>query len=371
MFDPRDKTNPVLLCEGIRTGHTDWITTLVVSPDSKSVASGSRDNTIVLWDTADGGIVQQWVPPYDNRGYEMSLAFSPNSRSLVSAGRNDRRVAIMDLDAGPLQMLRGHIGGVTSCAWSPGGDVIASGSDDGTVRLWDASTSQPLHVLKHATVSFIQLIEFSPNGRWLLTSCVPSSYYIWNVASGTGQQLRMSSPEACNSLIAAAFNPSSTRAIVASPSGVIEIFETDGARWAHVVPGCKIGKLGCEATGRVAFSPNWSLALTEPVRDTHPTKIWDTYTGVELLSLEGHKNLVLETCFSPCGKYVASASWDQIVRLWRTRDGSCIAAFTEHSCAVRHVVFSADGESMASGADDGSVIIRRMRDVLPTDEWDP
>ena len=54
---------------------------------------------------------------------------------------------------------------------------------------------------------------------------------------------------------------------------------------------------------------------------THAIRIWDAYTGAELFSLEGHEEGVLEACFSPCGKYVASTSTDGTVRLWKINDG--------------------------------------------------
>ena len=354
-------------------GHAESIVALAISPDNNWAASGSRDNTIILWDITSGVIAHQWI--YNNLdGCTLNqLAFSPNSRYLLSSAMhtNDHRPVIWDLGGDLHQVLEGHTDEVESCAWSPRGDVIASGSQDGTVRLWDANTFQPLHVLKHAAESEVQLVQFSPDGRWLLTGCIPGSYYLWDVASGTGRQLRESIIGSRLISIAASCSPTSTRFAIASPGGMVEILETDGEEWGYVILGNGVRKLGWE-TRHIGFSPDGNLVLTVPSYNapTKTMKIWDAYTGAELLSLKGHDDVVLTACFSPCGKYIASGSPDHTVRLWRTSDGSCITTLSEHKGSARYVAFSPDGKTLVSGDLVGIVIIRQMRNILPIYEQD-
>ena len=280
-------------------------------------------------------------------------------------------------------MLEGHAraGNATQCAWSPVSDVIASGFNDGIVRLWDANTFQPLHVLEHSENSSIDLLEFSPDGRWLLTGHHPSTCHIWDVTSGTGRQLsvplqvQVRPPPFHNMPIVGAFNPASTRFAITSATGTIEILATRGGErgdMREAVLPCGRGTPGREAQ-HIAFSPDGNTVLTVPTYclPSLTVMIWDAHTGARLLSLEGHVDRVWSASFSPCGKYVASASWDRTVRLWRTSDGSCVATLSDHKSDVRDVVFSPDGKTLVSGADNGSVIVRRMCDVLPIDERDP
>ncbi|KAI1795734.1 WD40-repeat-containing domain protein [Ganoderma leucocontextum] len=81
---------------------------------------------------------------------------------------------------------------------------------------------------------------------------------------------------------------------------------------------------------------------------------------------------VMRACFSPCGKYVVSASRDETVRLWRTTrdsDGSCVRTCSEHERLVTHVAFSPDRKILSSCAGDGTVVIRRMQDIVqPVDK---
>ena len=218
------------------------------------------DRRITLWDTANGAVVQQWVPHDRVREvYALKLAFSPNGRYLASSAWGiDRRTVIWDL-SGPLhRVLKGHADTVTLCIWSPQGDVIASGSEDATVRIWDADTFLPLHVLQHAADSTIELIQFSPDGCWLLTGCYPSSHYIWDVASGTGRLLRMFvDPRFAGNPIAATFNPDGTKLAIASPGGVVEILAIEGneCQSGVVLRGGTRNLLGRE-TSHIMFSPD-------------------------------------------------------------------------------------------------------------------
>jgi WD40 repeat protein len=102
------------------------------SPDGKTIASGSADNTVKVWSlngkelqTLNGHIGSVW-----------SVSFSPNGKTIAS-GSDDATVKLWSLDGQELQTLRGHTGSVWSVRFSPDGKTIASGSDDATVKLWN------------------------------------------------------------------------------------------------------------------------------------------------------------------------------------------------------------------------------------------
>ncbi|KAI0747262.1 WD40-repeat-containing domain protein, partial [Daedaleopsis nitida] len=81
--------------------------------------------------------------------------------------------------------------------------------------------------------------------------------------------------------------------------------------------------------------------------------------------LVGHDAAVNAFAFTPEGEYIATASADCTVRLWRTQDGTCVGIFTEHEAAVTHLVISDDGSVLASGAENGTVCVRKMEEILP------
>lgn len=328
------------------------------------MASGSDDFTIILWDAANGNIADQWVAHDYNE--VSSLAFSPNSRHLVSGG-GDGKLAIWDLSEGSawrVATLEGHATPISSCAWSPDGTSIASGAFDGTVIVWDAHTFDQFHILRQSPTRSVkaQYVTFSPDGRWLASWSFPSSYCIWDVSSGTLRKFIQ--PDLNRRVqrldIAAAFDPGSTRLATVSRWDGVEVWDIEtGAR-----------QVALRRTGEVqdvSFSPDGRLLVT--ASNDRTVKVWDAYTGVELLRLLGHTNIVSKACFSPRGNYVASGSWDGTVRLWRTSDGSCLRSFSEHEeCHVNHIFFSPDGAALWSGAEDGSVVFRRMHDIIPTED---
>ena len=329
---------------------------LATSPDGKWVATGSEDCTIILWDAANGAVVQEWVA----HSYEpvRSLAFSPDSRFLVSGG-GDSNLEIWPIAQGPrgVTTLEGHTKYLTSCAWSPHGDTIASGSYDGSVRLWDSCTFRELCVLEHLDGMSPRFVVFSPDGRWLASGS-GGSCNVWNVSGTPHKSLQAKLAFKLDGYPAVfAFSPGSTRLLVAVYRGV---------KLVDVETGEELAVLGVWWRKRdVAFSPDGTLCLI--ASDDGMVKLWNVDTSVEKFALEGHKKAVNRACFSPCGKYVASASDDGTVRLWRTKDGSRVATFSNGN-STQCVAFCADGETLWSGELDGTVVMRRMRDIVLSNE---
>ena len=342
-------------------GHDYLVSAVATSPDGKRVATGSFDSTIILWDAANGSVVQELVA----HSYKpvTCLAFSPDSQFLVSGG-GDSNLKIWDVAQGSrgVTTLKGHTKSVTSCAWSPHGEMIASGSYDGSARLWDSRTFRELCVLEHphGRSTSIEFVAFSPDGCWLAAGC-DGSCNVWNVSGMLHKSLEAkltfklySNPPVF------AFNPGSTRLLVAAYRGV-KLVDVETRNELAVC-----GEL--KETKDVAFSPNGTLFLT--ASDDGMLRLWNADTSVEKFTLEGHKMAVNRACFSPCGKYVASGSDDGTVRLWRTKDGSRVATFSNgnRTRRVRCVAFCADGETLWSGDSHGTVVMRRMRDIVPLNE---
>ena len=134
------------------------------SRNGQTLASGSKDNTIRLWDANTGNPLRTFN---GHAGDVVGVAFSPDGQKIASAS-HDNTIRLWDANTGnPLRTFSGHTGWVWSVAFSPDGQKIASASHDETARLWETDTGDPLQTLSGHT-GFVMSIAFSPDGgHWL------------------------------------------------------------------------------------------------------------------------------------------------------------------------------------------------------------
>ena len=143
------------------TGHTDIVLSLAFSATGNTLASGSRDGSIWLWNLSDlDEIEQQNVSPGGTFPAVRSLAFSPiESPTMLATARADNIIRVWNLETGKLMhAFSGHEDQVTSLAFNFDGNLLASGSADNTVKLWDTSTN---------TSTDKSLHEFIKHGDWV------------------------------------------------------------------------------------------------------------------------------------------------------------------------------------------------------------
>ena len=162
------------------TGHTKGVLSVSFSPDGKMLTSGSRDETVRLWDAETGEALNLLT---GHTSWVGSVSFSPAGQTLAS-GSLDGTVRLWDAETGEaLQTLTGHTKGVLSIAYSPDGETIASGSEDDTVRLWDAGTGEPLKTLTGHT-GYVGSVAYSPDGKVLASGGYGETVRLWSTETG-------------------------------------------------------------------------------------------------------------------------------------------------------------------------------------------
>jgi hypothetical protein len=207
----------------------------------------------------------------------------------------------------PKTTLRGHDREVTSVAFSPDGTRIVSGSDDNTLKVWDAQTLQVTLTLSgHEGPVFS--VAFSPDGTRIVSGSADDTLKVWDAQTGQ-ETLTLTGHE--DSVLSVAFSPDGTRIVSGSADDTLKVWDA------------QTGQATLTLTGHgsyifsVAFSPDGTRIVSGSV--DKKLKVWDAQTGQETLTLTGHKETVNGVAFSPDGTRITSSSYDGTIKVW---DGS-------------------------------------------------
>ncbi len=157
-------------------GHTDWISSVAISLDGRSVVTDSRDKTTKTWDITNG---EELDTLKGHTAPEISsVAISGKYRV---TGSDDITAKIRDrLRGKELHTLKGHTAGIPSVAIFPNGRYVLTGSLDKTAKIWDITNGEELHTLKGHTAG-ISSVAISPNGKYVVTGSRDNTAKIWNL----------------------------------------------------------------------------------------------------------------------------------------------------------------------------------------------
>jgi len=272
-----------------------------------------------------------------------SVCFAPHGHLLASCSE-DQTVRLWDPTTGyPLQTFKGHTKTVRSVVFSPDGRLLASCSEDQTVRLWDPTTGYPLHTLKGHTET-VRSVVFSPDGRLLASGSYDNTIRLWDPTTGNPLHTLTGHTKIICSVV---FSPDGRLLASGSYDNTIRLWDPTTGNPLHTF------KVHTETIYSVAFSPDGRLLASGSYDNT--IRLWDPTTGNPLHTFKGHTETIYSVAFSPDGRLLASGSGDNTIRLWDPTTGSVLQTINEHSNDVNSIAFSPDGGLLASGSDDCTV----------------
>jgi WD40 repeat protein/serine/threonine protein kinase/tetratricopeptide (TPR) repeat protein len=384
---------------GVLRGHTGAVTSVAWGPDGCRLASASTDQTVRVWD------VKTQKETATLRGHTSGvngITWSPDGRRLASAG-NDQTVRVWEMGTGPdPSLLRGPPGSLTAVSWGPDSRRLASAGVDGTIRVWDADAGKQLAVLSvpthrvsrtHSHSNAVCALGWSPDGRRLASGGQDGSLRLWDVATRKGTTLYSGDDNIVNAVSwnpdgrrlaswdysmalkvwdtnsgkllltlyrssygvsALSWGPGGRRLASGEGDGTVRLWDVDGRRQLARLRG------HAGAVTAVSWSRHGRRLATASTDQT--IKIWDVRERRELVTLRGLGLSVYSVSWSSDGRRLASASSDNTLKLWDTETGRETLSLRGHASEVSGVSWSPDGRRLASSGNDGTV---RVWDVTP------
>jgi WD40 repeat protein len=287
--------------------HTSAVFAVAWSPDGSLLASGSADNTLRIWNRANGQRLATLAAPPEESGVRR-VAWSPDGRLVAFCGWHTHLWDSITGERFPPLIAPGKVPAsapVNSVAWSPYGDSLATGDDLGLICLWDARTRTPLATLQGHTDA-ISSVAWSPDGRLLVSASQDQTVRLWEVSTG--------------------------QTLTTLPAEI---------GFKHLV----------------AWSPDGRLLACGGAK---APRIWDTSIGNHRIYLWRLHDIILAPAWSPDGRLLAAVIPDQHIMLWDVSEGQSLFSLSEHPRAITSLAWSPDGLLLAAGLADKMVHIWRM-----------
>jgi WD40 repeat protein len=387
------------------TGHTAPIYAVAFSPDGTTVATGSADRTVRLWNVSDPAHPKPVGGPLTGaRDDVLAVAFSPDGTVLAAAGR-DKTVQLWDVRERPFPIgapLTGAAGDVQSVVFAPAGNLLAIADAGRAVRVWDITDRQrPQPVSSLEVPSRVNTVCFSPDGTTLAAGSNDGVVRLWTMTDA-GPALAGQLARESGWINAIAFSADGRTLAAASAANSVQVWDlsrrallldlphaepvtsvafrehdrvlyTNGAdgiarRW--LVPGPQISTAHRQVTG-LDFHPHrpllvgggTDLQLYDVTDRNRPTPI-----GPALSAPPGTDRLVGTVSISPDGRTVAAASRaGNTVLLWDITDPEHPARqpvrLTGHTALIKHVTFNRRGDLLVSTSEDRSMRLWNLTDA--------
>ncbi|QEL21045.1 WD40 repeat domain-containing protein [Limnoglobus roseus] len=328
--------NPTLTLRG----HADPVYAVSFSPDGKTIATGSFDKTIKLWDAANGKELRTLAGPQGHQSLVLSVAFSPNGDQLASGGA-DNFARVWDVpSAKPVRETALTTKGVRT-AVSPDGKVYAAGGSDGKIRLWSAD-GKPVAEAVHGAA--VIRLAFTTNGQTLLSTGADRILRYWNATNG---QL----------LASVGTGPAELDGLLAHTGGNVVTTSTDGSIrvWPQQPPVAKkIADLPAAAT--VAAYSNDGSFFAVAFADKS-VKVVNVGNG-QATAIPAAPAAIEAIAWNSDNATLAVAAGGKVL-LWGT-DGKTRGELTADAKAVRAVSFAASKTELLTVGDDGKLKLWKL-----------
>ena len=281
------------------------------------------------------------ITTFENHTDEVgAVVFSPVDPTLLATGSEDGTVKLWDLvTQQDIATLEGHTAQVNSMSFSSDGSTLAIGAQDGTVKLWDVETERDIATLEKHTTG-VSSVSFSSDGSTLATGAYDETVKLWDVET----ERDIATFRHREGVYSVSFSSDGSTLATGAWDGTVKLWDVMTQR--------NIATLR-SGGGPMVFSPvDATLLATGSWEGT--VKLWDVEMQQDIATLEGHTFGVSSVSFSSDGSTLAAGSWDGTIKLWdiSTRVNFATLGYGDQ---VLSVSFSSDDTTLASGTEGGRV----------------
>lgn len=274
-------------------------------------------------------------------GVVFTVTFSPDGQ-ILAAGDDQGKIYLWRMaDGQPIFSIQAHDSWIKSIAWNPNGQTLATSSADGQIKLWNPRTGECERTF-HGHTGWIRSIAWHGDGQRLASGSVDQTVRIWEMQTGCSTILSHQSP-----IWAVVWSPNGEKLASGADDGVVKIWDVKTGECLTQLPG--------HANGIKALSWNQDGRSLASGSDDQTVKLWDIETGFCLRTLQGHSGSLWSITESPDGEMLATSSHDHTVRVWNSSSGQCLQLLQGHTNWVWSVCWSPDGEFLATGSQDQTI----------------
>ncbi|RKU12209.1 hypothetical protein C6501_11250 [Candidatus Poribacteria bacterium] len=395
---------------GTLHGHLGWVTAITFSEDGNMLASGDANKTIKLWDV-ETRKARATITGHKNTINALAFApvGTPRYGMCLASGSADGTIRFWNpLNGKELATFTtGHTEWIKAVAFSENGTTLTSAAFNGTVDVWSLKTWQELTTFTDTHCDIVETVALSPNGRFFASQGSigmvmfnpagfgarfsgggPENFQIWNLA--TGEKLSFLQQKINIESSAAAFSPDNNILAVCGHEKIkgwhlnsgIELFQLDtkklmfrgklvfspdGKKLAvtnfhrnsqvwDIATQRDITLPNAEEVNALAFSPDSSILAIVSKDGIYLWKFSDEFIEIPA-KLHGFRNVLT---FSPDGSILVGSGmegWSTPIKLWDVKTGKSMGILSGHTESVEALVFSHDGKILASGSEDGTVLL--------------
>jgi WD40 repeat protein/beta-lactamase regulating signal transducer with metallopeptidase domain len=324
------------------------------SPDGKLLATcgGELDQgegQINVWEVDS---LRQLVVVRGHARAVLGICFSPDS-SLIASGSYDGTAKLWDARSGMLKASMAVPGGVYQPAFSPDGAMLATPAvEGGVVKLWSVPDGRELGELRGHSRS-ARAADFAPDGRVIVTGGSDRTVRFWDVSSRQQlEALTTGNGDAQQTVLALAHSPDGRLIAVAGEDRSVLILDAAEGKQVHRLEGFD------DVVAALAFSPDGRQLATGSFDNT--ARLWNVSDATLSRQFEGHTNWVYAVAFSADGKLLATGGYDKTIRVWNVADGTQVALLQGHTAAVRSLAFAPGGDVLVSGSADRTLKLWKM-----------